>query len=115
MNWYIVKLVFHIEIEAAENNRQFDEQLILVEAKTLDAAFSIARSKGKSEEVLFQNIRKKSVAWKFIDISEIHLLSGLNDGAQIYSSTHESEEANDYIRFVKQKALMLQSEQQVLV
>lgn len=48
-------------------------------------AFYKARDIGKQEENCFLNNVHKPVQWKFIDVSEIHLLDALADGAEVYS------------------------------
>lgn len=115
MNWYITKLVFNIDIENGKNNAQFDEQLRMIKAESIDEAFFKARAFGKSEEAMFVNTNKKLVNWKFIDVSEIQLVNELSDGAEIYTSTHETEEVNAYINFVRHKAMVIQTESQLFV
>lgn len=115
MNWYITKLVFNIDIENGKNNAQFDEQLRMIKAESIDEAFFKARALGKSEEAMFVNTNKKLVNWKFIDVSEIQLVNELSDGAEIYTSTHETEEVNAYINFVRHKAMVIQTESQLFV
>ena len=112
-NWYLAKLVYHIEIEEARKNTQFDEQYKIIEAVSEEEAFFKARVIGKREESVFENKHKHQVNWKFIDVAAIQVLSDLKDGSQVFSNTHESEEPNDYIRFVKHKAMLIQAESQV--
>jgi hypothetical protein len=114
MNWYLTKLVFSIEIENKKCS-QFDEQLRLVSALTNEEAFYKARTVGKNEAVVFKNELQKRVAWEFIDVSEVILIPDLKDGTEIYSHTHETQDANDYIRFVKHKASAIQSQHLVFV
>ncbi|HRH03019.1 MAG TPA: DUF4288 domain-containing protein [Bacteroidia bacterium] len=115
MNWYLTKIVFQIDIGKGKNSNQFDEQLRLIKAASTEEAFFKARSIGKNEEVDFLNKNNSSVSWKFIDVAEIHPLKQWEDGAEICSSTHESEEANAYISFVKHKAMVLQTQHQLFV
>ena len=46
-------------------------------------AFQKARLMGESEEDNFLNNHQKPVHWKFIDVSELHPLDNLVDGAGI--------------------------------
>ena len=109
MNWYIAKLVFNIDIDNGIHNSQFDEQWRLIAAESQEAAFIKARSLGKEEEDSFLNSKQERVKWKFIDVSEVRHQE-LKDGNQVYSSTHEAPEANAYINFVRNKALLYQGE-----
>ncbi|HKZ38852.1 MAG TPA: DUF4288 domain-containing protein [Chryseolinea sp.] len=105
MNWYLTKIVFNI---AADNNtNQFDEQLRLVTAESKEEAFLKARAIGLREEDTFYNDKKKQVKWEFINVSEIIPINKLEDGTEIYSRIHETEEATSYINFVHQKAIAL--------
>ncbi|MBC7850709.1 MAG: DUF4288 domain-containing protein [Chitinophagaceae bacterium] len=105
MNWYLTKIVFNI---AAENNsRQFDEQLRLVAAESKEEAFLKARTIGLREEDSFYNDKMKEVKWEFINVSEIIAINKLEDGTELYSRIHETDEATSYINFVHQKAIAL--------
>ena len=115
MNLYLAKIVFNIDIDNGTHTTQFDEQLRVVEAASADEAFFKARSLGKREEEMFLNLKQKQVNWKFIDVTEIRPLHDLRDGSEIYSSTHETEQANEYINFVRHKAMVIQAENQLFV
>ncbi len=106
---YIAKLVFNINIDKGKHNSQFDEQTRLIEAKNLEEAFFKARKIGKSEEVEFTNNESKTVNWKFIDVSNLYALNDVKDGEQIYSTTHESEDAGSFIQFIRQKSMLIQA------
>jgi hypothetical protein len=105
MNWYITKIVFNISAENSTNKRQFDEQLRLVIAESKEEAFLKARAIGLSEEDTFYNDNKKVVKWEFINVSEVLPVENLEDGIELYSRIHETEEASSYINFVHQKAI----------
>ncbi len=105
MNWYLTKIVFNIA--ADKNTNQFDEQLRLVSAESKDEAFLKARALGLREEDTFYNDRMKEVKWEFINVSEIIPINKLEDGIELYSRIHETEEARSYINFVHQKAIAL--------
>jgi hypothetical protein len=71
-------------------------------------AAKISRTKKYSKkngllEMPLNNIQKP-VHWKFIDVSELHPLTELIDGAELYSRICEEEEADRYIKVTKQRA-----------
>jgi hypothetical protein len=113
MNWYISKIVFNITAENTQQKPQFDEQLRLIKADSMEEAFIKARILGLSEEDSFLNDKKNKVKWEFINVSEIVPLKTLEDGMELYSNIHEAEEARSYIRCIHQKAIFLRTNAQV--
>ncbi|MGC1244258.1 MAG: DUF4288 domain-containing protein [Chryseosolibacter sp.] len=107
MNWYISKIVFRISAENTRHKPQFDEQLRLIAADSEEEAFLKARTIGLSEEDSFLNDRQNTVKWEFINVSEIVPIKKLEDGMEIYSSIHETDEARSYIHCIHQKAIFL--------
>lgn len=107
MNWYISKIVFRISSENTQQKPQFDEQLRLIAAESEEEAFLKARTIGLCEEDSFLNDRKNTVKWEFINVAEIIPVKKLEDGIEIYSHIHETEEAKSYIHCVHQKAIYL--------
>lgn len=107
MNWYIAKIVFKISSENTEHRPQFDEQLRLIAAESEEAAFLKARTIGIREEDSFLNDRNNTVKWEFINVAEIISLQKLEDGMEIYSHIHETDEARSYIHCIHQKAIFL--------
>jgi hypothetical protein len=107
MNWYIAKLVFNISAEGGDRKPQFDEQLRLINADSKEEAFLKARTIGISEEDSFMNDKMKRVNWEFINVAELLPLKNIEDGIEVYSRIHETDEANSYINFVHQKAISL--------
>jgi hypothetical protein len=105
MNWYITKVVFAITREDSQSRKQFDEQLRLIAAGDVEEAFLKARTIGLDEEECFYNDKNKKVKWEFINVSEVIPLKGLEDGAEVYSRIHETEEGSSYIHFIHQKAI----------
>jgi hypothetical protein len=67
-------------------------------------AFQKARILGDSEEDNFLNNEQKPVHWKFIDVSELHPLDELIDGAEIYSRINEEDDADEYTKIVNKRA-----------
>lgn len=109
MNWYISKIVFKISAENTEHKPQFDEQLRLIAADSEGEAFLKARTIGITEEDSFLNDSNNTVRWEFINVSEIVLLRNFEDGMEIYSQIHETDEAKSYIQCVHQKAIFLRT------
>lgn len=109
MNWYISKIVFRISADNTQQKPQFDEQLRLIAADSAEEAFLKARVIGIGEEDSFLNNKKNTVRWEFINVSEIVPLKKLEDGMEIYSQIHETEEDRSYIHCVHQKAIFLRT------
>lgn len=104
---YIVKLVFSIKAENTEHKPQFDEQLRLITAETIEEAFLKGRTIGLSEEDCFLNDNQNKVRWEFINVAAVVPVKTLADGAEIYSQIHETNEAKSYIHDVHQKAIFI--------
>lgn len=109
MNWYISKIVFRISTAEAVQRPQFDEQLRLVAAASEEEAFLKARMIGIREEDAFINGANKTVRWEFINVAEVIELSRLEDGVEIYSQIHETDEEKAYIDCIHQKAIYLRT------
>lgn len=107
MNWYITKIVFNISAENSTTKTQFDEQLRLITADSKEEAFLKARAIGLSEEDTFYNDKLKQVKWEFINVSEVLALQNLEDGIELYSRIHETEEGPSYIDFIHRKAIAI--------
>lgn len=104
MNWYLAKINFRIICGAGNHKPQFDEQLRLILAEDNLHAFYKARLIGEQEG---NTDCGPNVKWTFLDVSELHLLSELTDGAELYSHVREDEEPDIYIRNTKRRALQL--------
>jgi len=109
MNTYLAKLVFNIVIENSNHATQFDEQIRLIEAKSLEEAFFKARSIGKQEDGTFMNSKNDEVNWKFIDVTELYALKDAKDGDQLYASTHETDDSASFIQYTRQKSILIQT------
>ena len=110
MNWYISKIVFSISSENTAHKPQFDEQLRLISASSTEEAFLKARKLGLREEDAYINDRNNIVKWEFINVSEVIPLINIEDGAELYSNIHETDEAQAYIHCVHQKAIFIRNE-----
>ncbi len=104
MKWYLAKLVYRIICSNGDHKPQFDEQLRLIYAEDDLHAFHKARLVGENEQV---DQITKIVKWKFIDVSELHLLSELTDGAEVYSRVMEEDNAEQYIHITQKRAAQL--------
>jgi hypothetical protein len=107
MNWYLAKMVYRIICGDGEHTPQFDEQLRLIKAHDEFHAFQKAQLLGEREQDNFLNAAQKPVHWKFIDVSELHKLDDLIDGAEMYSKICEEDDANIYIHTTHLRAAHL--------
>jgi hypothetical protein len=108
MDWYLAKLVFRIIYADGLDKAQFDEQLRLIHAEDRLHAFQKARYIGEQECI--NNPVTHEVQWKFIDVSELHLLSNFMDGAEMYAQIKEIEDADRFIRQTLKRAVQLLQE-----
>lgn len=106
MNWYIAKIVFGIQAEQ-QTHQQFDEQLRLIEAYNQEEALLKARMIGIAEEDCIENHKQQRVQWEFINVAELMPLHKLEDGVEIYSHIHETEDDKAFVKLVHQRAIML--------
>lgn len=109
MKRYLAKLMFNINIDNGNHATQFDEQIRVIESQNLENAFQKARVIGKREEETFLNIEKKPVNWKFIDVVDLYPLENIKDGEQVYSVTHEKEDTNAFINYIRGKSMLIQT------
>jgi len=107
MNWYLAKLVYRINYSNTECPGEFDEQLRLIVAEDDLHAFQKARLLGDKEGYMQVNANCLLVQWKFIDVSELHKMDTLTDGAEMYSQISIQENADTYIRNIRERALQL--------
>jgi hypothetical protein len=104
MNWYLAKIVFQIICGEGDHTPQFDEQLRLIAAPSKEVAFLRAKDVGVAEEEVIENINRKLVTWKFVNIAEIYKIDAWIHGAELYSQIHEAADAEMYIALTNQKA-----------
>lgn len=104
MKWYLAKVVYRIICGEGDHTPQFDEQLRLVEAEDDLHAFQKARLLGEREEDNFLNNDQKPVLWKFIDVAELHPVSDLSDGVELYSSIKDHDDPANYERGICKRA-----------
>ena len=104
MNWYLSKIIFRIICGEGQHTPQFDEQLRLIAANDENEAFEKALAIGRLEQDDFYNHEQQLVQWKFINVSELYRLSGLLDGAEMYSRIQETDDADAYIDLANRRA-----------
>lgn len=104
MNWYLSKIVFRIICGEGQHTPQFDEQLRLITADNEQEAFDKSMIIGEKEQDGFYNQDQKLVQWKFVNVAELYKLSGLLDGAEVYSRIQETDDPDRYIEFTNKKA-----------
>ena len=110
MNWYISKIVFQVIFSGREAMPQFDEQLRIIMASSKEEAFAKAQQLGNNEEGSVVNINNSQlIEWKFINVSALYQLKELLDGAEICSTTHEPESAENFIEMVHNKAACIKN------
>ena len=110
MKWYLAKIVFRITCGEGDHRAQFDEQLRLIAADDIVAAFDKASGMGKMESDNFINIEKKMVQWQFINVPELYPLKEMIDGAELYSRIQEYDDADTYISTVHKKATYIREQ-----
>ena len=108
MNWYLSKIIFRIICGDGDHTPQFDEQLRLIIAADEEEAFRKAMIIGEKEQDGFYNHEQKLVQWKFINVAELYKLSGMLDGAEVYSRIQETDDPDSYIEFTNRKAAHIQ-------
>ncbi|HEY0040697.1 MAG TPA: DUF4288 domain-containing protein [Flavisolibacter sp.] len=103
MDWYLVKIVYRIICGEGKHIPQFDEQVRIVMAENCSEALEKGRMIGRQEEETFYNNREQLVQWKFINVTELHPLTELTDGAEVFSQIKEIDHAEDYCNFTHHK------------
>lgn len=112
MKWYLAKLVYRIVCGTGKHTAQFDEQLRVIFAHSQEEALEKATRIGEEEAEDFYNHKQQLVSWRFINVSELYPLHALIDGAELYSSIREVEDADSYTSFVHHKAAVLTEKQE---
>ncbi len=101
MSWYLVKLIFLVRSGDGTHTPQFDEQWRWIRADEVAWAYEKATVLGRLEETNFLNDRAETVEWKFIEVVDIHKITSMEDGDQLFSATQEPTDADAYIEEVK--------------
>jgi len=93
MNWYFIKMKFRIICGSGNHRAQFNEQLRIIEAPDLVSAVEKAKRVSLNENQALDGL----VQWKLLAVTEVFVLSELADGAELFSTTTETDHAEDYI------------------
>lgn len=107
MKSFLAKLVFQLISGSGNPTSQFDEQLRMIDAEDELHAFYKARLLGEGDCIKEEMESLVNVQWKFIDVTELHLLACDTYGAEIYSVIKEEADANLYIRSIHKTATQL--------
>ena len=107
MKRFLAKLVFQIVCGSGNHTAQFDEQLRFIYAEDELHAFYKARLLGEGDCIAEEMKDIVNVRWKFIDVTELLMLSNDTDGTEIYSVIREEADANLYIRSIQRTATQL--------
>ncbi|MFM7858773.1 MAG: DUF4288 domain-containing protein [Flammeovirgaceae bacterium] len=108
MNWYLAKIVYQIISGSGNHTPQFDEQLRLIRADEWSWAREKANIIGRLLEQCIENNKKEKLTWKFVEVTELILLTSLEDGDEIYSTTQEPNDVNEYLTSISRKAHIYQ-------
>ena len=95
MEWYLTKLIYRVMHSNDNHIAKFDEQLRLIQADDALHALIKARQLGHKAE---DGVHAKNRTYKFIDVANIHLLSKINDGTEVYSSIKEQVDADAFTK-----------------
>lgn len=79
-------------------------------AHSLEEALHKARTTGEAEATCFINQQEQLVQWRFIDVSDLHVLHEVIDGTELYSRIEERPNAQDYEAWIKQKARYIEAQ-----
>lgn len=108
MQWFLAKLIFSLDIQPTTSTlNQFDEQLRLIKEETRDMAVLKARHLGKKMQTKIETSQGRTIAWNFVDVKEIIQLGDLTDGMELYSTTFESSNRDEYVKAVMMRSLYL--------
>lgn len=104
MKPFLATLVFQISVDQHNGPAQFDEQVRLILAEDLLSAWDKAREKGNKDEDHFLNHLGHQVAWTFISVTDVFPLHSVTDGGQVYSITHEADNAGIFIDQIRERS-----------
>ena len=103
MNWFVARIIYQINCGSGNHRPQFDEQLKLISAEDQEMAFVQASLMGERGQDAFANTYGEEVHWKFIGVTELTRLSGLESGTELFSAIVEVESAEGYANFIREK------------
>jgi len=109
MCWYIAKIVFQVICGEGNHAPQFEEQIRLIRAGSVQEAIHKALETGFREQYVFRNNQLDLVQWKFINVPELQKLDEEMDGMELYSHQEEPGNAFAYIARVHHQAASMGS------
>jgi hypothetical protein len=87
--WYVATLILQCRIEnTAQKLKTADEQVRVLRAPDIEAAYGKALQLGKNEEHSYENMYGQIVYWEFLglaDLEELPLDETIEDGTEIKS------------------------------
>ncbi len=89
MNTFTANIIYRIELEG-QSTDQYEEQVRLVFADTIENALAEARSIGQVEEAIFVDRHGRSVCWRMLAVKDIQPVE-LKNGGLLFSKVHEPE------------------------
>jgi len=107
MQQYISKIILQIISGDGIHTPQFDEQLIIISAKSKIEAFSEAKRIGMEKEESFLNDDNELVRWKFIGVDHLKEIKLDDNGAELYSSVREVDNPQHYISMIQFRELSM--------
>lgn len=111
MKWFISKIIYQVICGKGDHTPQFDEQVRLITASNEEEALQKAWDLGEREQDTFSNQKQELVQWRFVNVSDLYCIREWLDGAEVYSSVKEVDNADEYIDFINDKAAALQQKQ----
>lgn len=103
-NWFLAKLIYKINLAGKKENFEYDEQLRLIEATSLDEALIKSNQVGLENEFSINNKNSNTIKWEFVDVLDIIPLPKLENGIEIYSITNVQENSNLFEKMVHDRA-----------
>lgn len=102
-NWFAARLVFEIVTEKVPDKSQFEEQIRLIQAISMDDAYRKSIRYGASEETGLQNISGGSVSWVFRGVAGLTPLQNLHDGIEIHYRIEETDQPEQYRNWISSR------------
>lgn len=114
MSLYLARLMFAVYINNATKPYEFDEQFRLIESANLKEAITKAIKVGCMQEGVVITANNDEILWQFLDVTEVYELGNVSDGEQLYSLTHKTDDAEAYVRYIKNKSVFF-AEKELIV
>jgi len=112
MKKFIAQTIFEID-KAGTSVTEFDIQYRMVTAVDSDTALTKAIHHAKAQEGPVTPMEGPDLFWRFVGITNLFDLEGVEDGGEIFTQTYQTRDPNLYIRFVKQRSMAIQTQQSI--